>query len=174
MKVHVYIAMSLDGFIAGPNESLDFLNPMQLPDTDYGYADFMAKIDTVIMGRKTYDKLLSFGGEFPFAAQKCVVWSRRPRLSETLVQWHQGPLNDLLKELEQSGSQLIYADGGQLITALLKLHKIDELIISVIPILLGAGTPLFGSLDRHISLHLLKQEAFSSGLVQLHYQVSAA
>ncbi|MFN3528645.1 MAG: dihydrofolate reductase family protein [Bacteroidia bacterium] len=170
MKTKVFIAMSLDGFIAGPNESLDFLNPMQLPDTDYGYADFMAQIDTVIMGRKTYDKLLSFGGDFPFSSQKCVVWSRQPRMSETQVQWHQGPLNDLLEELEQSGSQNIYADGGQLITALLQLHKIDELIISVIPVLLGAGTPLFGSFDRPVSLRLLKQEAFASGLVQLRYE----
>lgn len=145
-KISLFIAMSLDGYIAKPNDDLSFLSLVEKEGEDYGYAEFTASIDTVIVGRKTYDYVLrEIGSSHYDNGQRDVyVISRteRPKVGRTT--FYSGSLKDLVEGLKSEDGKNIYCDGGaQIINELLHLDLIDEYMISVIPVLLGSGTRLF-------------------------------
>jgi dihydrofolate reductase len=169
-KVILYIAMSLDGFIAGPNDELDFLHPMQQEGEDYGYGAFVADVDTVILGRRTYEKVQSMGVPFPHADKQTYVVSRQPLPSVGSTTFYMGDLETLLRDLRSRTGKHIFVDGGAwVVNELLQRHLIDELYISIVPLLLGDGIALFRGGRPTLPLTLVGTKQFSTGLVQLHY-----
>lgn len=172
-KLIVYIAMSLDGYIAGPGDDLSFLSAVETEGEDYGYAAFCKKVDTVIIGRKSYEKVLAMGFDYPHTDKQVYVVSRRPRPEACTdsLQFYCGPLPLLVAQLKSREGAHIYCDGGaEIVTQLLGEQLVDELILSVVPVLLGSGVRLFGECIPATTLTLIDSKSFSSGLVQLHYQ----
>ena len=172
MKASAYIAMSLDGFIARPNGGLDWLSGSE--NEDYGYEKFISTVDTIVLGRKSFEQVLSFG-EWPYAGLRGVVLSRGlptiPGELEEQVECNSLPPRELIDYLENSGAQHLYIDGGKTIQSFLSARLIQELTITVIPILIGDGIPLFGPLEQDIRLELLENRAYPDGLVQIKYRV---
>lgn len=169
-KLVLYIAMSLDGYIAQPNDDLSFLALVAKEGEDYGYYDFLAKVDTVVLGRKTYEWVMRQVPEFPHADKETYIWTRTPKPSTGNTHFYAGPLDELVKKLKQRSGGLIFCDGGaEVVNELLKNKLIDELIISVIPVLLGDGTRLFQPGRPMQTLKLLGTQHFETRLVQLHY-----
>ena len=169
-KVIVYIACSVDGYIAGPNDDLGFLSMVEQEGEDYGYAAFIQNIDTMIVGRKTYDKVQAMGQEYPPAGKKLYVITRSPRPDAGAVKFYTGGPEALVRQLKQEPGRHIYCDGGaEIVNQLLKYNLVDDLIISVIPILLANGTQLFSRGRPKQDLTLVSAKQFEKGLVQLHY-----
>ena len=170
-KVILYIAMSLDGYIAKPNDDLSFLSIVQKPGEDYGYAEFISTVDTVIMGRKTYDWVMKQVPEFPHADKAAYIITRKPRPGRGNTFFYTYKLSDLVRELKSKPGKNIFCDGGaEIVNELLKNDLLDELIISVIPILVGNGTRLFKDNRPEQELVLVDAKSFDTGLVQLHYK----
>ncbi len=172
MQISVFIATSLDGFIARDNGALDWLPQDQTED--HGYNAFFSSIDTMLMGRKTYETILGFT-PFPYEGKRVVVCSRTltevPTPLQSKLEIRAEPLPALLKILETEGTKHLYADGGQIITALLELGVVNKLVLTRVPVLLGAGIPLFGRLSADIVLQHQETKTFASGLVQSIYLV---
>jgi dihydrofolate reductase len=169
-KVIVYIAMSLDGYIAGEGDDLSFLSIVQQDGEDYGYHAFVDTIDTVIIGRKTYDWVCK-QGIIPHEDKSLYIITRNPQLSNTSSRYSSGDLTELMMRLRSEQGKHIYCDGGaELIDSLLNMKMIDECIISIIPTILGGGTPLFRN-HQNIQFNLLNATSFSTGLVQVHYAI---
>ena len=170
-KVVLYIAMSLDGYIAGPDDDLGFLSAVEQQGEDYGYGTFIKTVDTVLVGRKTYDKVLSMVNYFPHAKDKEVfILTRTPRPAEGSITFYSGELAELIEQLKSKEGKNIFVDGGaEVVQQLLAENLIDEMYISVIPVLLGAGIPLFRQGLPQQPLQLQRATAFEKGLVQLHY-----
>lgn len=170
-KVIVYIAASLDGYIAKPNDDLSFLSAVQIEGEDYGYNDFINTIDTVILGRKTYDWVMQQVDVFPHADKNTYVITRTPKPDTGNTQFYTGSLKELVQQLKTQAGKNIFCDGGaEIVNELLKHKLVDEFIISVIPILLGDGVHLFKPGIPEQALILLSAKQFETGLVQLHYQ----
>lgn len=173
-KVIVYIACSVDGYIATKNDDLDWLNKIAKEGEDYGYNAFNDSVDTYIVGRRTYDVVTSLcDGQFPPALKhRCYVVTTQERPSENGVTFFSGDLNTLIEDLRTTSKKDIYCDGGgTLIRELLDKSLIDELIISVIPVLLGDGKRLFLPSEVMQNLKLIRSRSYDTGLVQNHYQV---
>ncbi len=169
-KVILYIAMSFDGYIAKPNDNLDFLKMVEEKGEDYGYNDFIRSIDTVILGRKTYDWVMTQVPEFPHVNEKTFVITRTPRPAEGNINFYSGDLKVLVHQLKNEPGKNIFIDGGaEIVNILLKDRLIDEIYISIIPILLGEGVRLFKDGGPEQMLKLLDVKSFRKGLVQLHY-----
>jgi len=165
----VFIATSLDGCIARPDGGIDWLDPFTTPGEDYGYAAFSASIDTHLLGRATYDTVLRFP-EWPFAGRRVAVWSRRggePRHGETFVS---GPPAEVAERLHAAGARRVYVDGGTTISAFLAADLVDDLTISLIPRVLGAGIRLFQPPLPDVGLRLVEAKPYPNGLVQLRYR----
>ena len=163
--------MSLDGYIAKSNDDLSFLSIVEKEGEDYGYADFVSTIDTVILGRKTYDWVMKQVGEFPHADKYAYIITRtaKPTIGKTV--FYTGDLTDLVRKLKSEKGKNIFCDGGaETVNELLKNDLLDELIISVIPILVGNGTRLFKDGRPEQKLKLLNVKTFDTGLTQLHYK----
>lgn len=163
--------MSLDGYIAKPNDDLGFLSIVEKEGEDYGYADFVKTVDTVILGRKTYDWIMSQVPNFLHADKDTYVITRTLRPSINRTKFYTGNIKDLILRLKQEQGQNIFIDGGaEIVNELLKQKLIDEFIISVIPILVGEGTRLFNDGRPEQNLELLDVRKFETGLTQLHYK----
>lgn len=171
-KLILYIACSLDGYIAKPGDDLSFLAKVAKENEDYGYASFLKQIDTVILGRKTYDWVMTQVPEFPHSDLETFVITSSPKASIGRTHFYTGKLETLIQELKQQKGLSIFCDGGaQLVNALLKEKLLDELIISIIPILLGDGIRLFNNGFPEQELELCSSKSYDTGLVQLHYQI---
>lgn len=169
-QVILYIAMSLDGFIAKDQDNLDFLSIVESPGEDYGYSSFISEVDTIIWGRKTYDKVLSFGIEFPYKNKKCYVLSRTKSGKDENVEFYNGEIKVLIEDLKKKEGKNIYCDGGsEVVFELLKHKLIDKMGISVIPHLVGNGVRLFKDNRPEQSLKFSRSISYPSGLVQLWY-----
>jgi dihydrofolate reductase len=173
VKVSVYIATSLDGFIARKNGDLDWLPAPTEGGEDFGYAEFMSTIDYIVMGRNTFEKALTFGG-WHYDKKVIVLTGREltlpPDLTDKVEALHLPP-RSLLHELERRGVRHIYLDGGVTIQRFLREGLVDEMTITTIPILIGEGLPLFGSLAGDVPLELLTSRSFANGFVQSVYRV---
>lgn len=167
-RVTVYIATSLDQYIARPDGSLDWLESVQVEGEDYGYAAFMAAVDCLVMGRSTWNVVAGFE-PWPYAGKRLVVLTHRPLEASHAEETHAGPLGPLLDRLGASGVRHVYLDGGQTITAGLREGVVDEMILSVLPCLLGAGIPLFGDGMPQTGWTLVETRGYPSGLVQTRY-----
>ena len=170
-KVILYIAMSLDGYIAKPNDDLGFLSIVAKEGEDYGYEKFVSSIDTVILGRKTYDWVMKQVEIFPHANKKTFVITHHKNPNIGNINFYNGNLEDLINTLKSESGKNIFCDGGaQIVNELLKKSLIDEFIISIIPIMLGSGTKLFNEGIPEQQLQLLNVKTFETGLVQLYYK----
>jgi dihydrofolate reductase len=170
-KLFIYIAMSLDGFIATKNDDLSWLDMVDREGEDYGYASFSATVEHYIVGRKTYDKVRQMVGNFPPANQfKCYVLSRTKSGVEDGVTFFNGDVSDLVSDLRTRSDKNIYCDGGgEVIKLLMERDLIDEYIISIIPIVLGDGKRLFIGGTPRQAIELNSTRRYESGLVQLSY-----
>lgn len=170
-NVVLYIATSAEGYIARPDGDLDFLSVVEQAGEDYGYSKFINTVDTVIMGRKTYDKVLSFGIEFPHKARKCYVWSQSRQGNNENVTYFSSSPAQLIADLRKEAGKDIFIDGGaELVHELMKEQLIDRYIISVVPYFIGNGVRLFKSGTSDARLSLTHSVAYPSGLVQLWYE----
>ncbi len=177
VKVSVYIATSLDGFIARGNGDLDWLdeaNAMVPEGEDCGFVEFMNSVDTLLMGRSTYEKVLSFG-EWPYDDTPVVVLSRNqisfPDHLPRIVSHSSEQPAELLDRLAGEGVQHVYVDGGKTIQGFLSEGLVDEITVTVIPVLLGEGISLFGSTKDDIHFTHIRTTAFDFGFVQSTYAV---
>lgn len=162
--------MSLDGYIAKSDGDISFLSKVEKEGEDYGYSDFIKTIDSIIVGRKTYDKALSLGFEYPDQDKDIYVITRTLKPDHGKLKYYSGPLNNLISELKNKHGSNIFCDGGsEIINELLHYNLIDEFIISIIPIILGDGISLFKNGRPRLNLKLVNCEKFGTGLVQLHY-----
>ncbi|PUB32686.1 dihydrofolate reductase [Elizabethkingia sp. YR214] len=172
-KLILYISCSLDGYIAQSGDDLSFLEKVQREGEDYGYNDFTATVDAVIMGRRTYDWILNQGVDFPHWDKEAYIITRTERPSENGVNFYNGNLRDLIIKLKSENGKNIFCDGGaEIVNELLKEKLFDELIISVIPVLLGNGIRLFNAGIPAQDLALVSSKSFESGLMQLHYKIN--
>lgn len=175
----VFIATSLDGFIARKDGSLDWLPGSDgvSDGEDYGYKSFFESIDTLIFGRKTYELASSFP-EWPYKGKKVVVLSRHyPKTLQPISSNADGtslPPPELLSVMEGRGARHIYVDGGATIQSFLRHRLINEITVTCVPVLLGEGISLFGPTGRDIKLHLISTKGFPSGFVQSKYEVDNA
>jgi dihydrofolate reductase len=171
-KLILYISCSLDGYISKPNDDLSFLSIVEKEGEDYGYSDFVATIDTVIVGRKTYDWVIGQGYDFPHADKESYIITRQERPKKGNLTFYNGELKTLLKELKAKQGKNIFCDGGSEIVNQLLMEKLfDELIISVVPIIIGNGIRLFKDGRPEQKLELLSVKNYASGLVQMHYKI---
>jgi dihydrofolate reductase len=169
----VYIAVSLDGYIATTDGGIDWLHDVPNPtESDYGWREFIKRIDALIMGRNTYEKVLTFGG-WPYEKPVFVATSVLedvPSHLEGKVQFIKGPPSDLIAEATRQGYQNLYIDGGITIQGFLAADLVDELILTHIPVLLGDGYPLFGKLADSLKFRHAKTEIYNDILVQSFYE----
>jgi len=174
MMVSVFIGTSLDGFIARPNGDLDFLPPGG--GEPHGYDEFIASVDVIVIGRKTFEKVLTLG-PWPYGDKRVVVLSSRPvdlsAASGGVVEQMAGPPAQIVSQLAASGAHHLYVDGGITIQGFLRAGLIQRLIITRVPVLIGGGVPLFGSLARDIRLRHVATRHYPSGLVSSEYHVAA-
>ncbi len=176
-RCSVFIAATLDGFIARSDDRIDFLSIVERAGEDYGYGEFWKTIDALVVGRKTYDVARGFD-TWPYTGKVCVVLTRDPsalasdaKLEEHGVRLYAGDLAELVVRLGQEGVRRIYVDGGGVIQQFLDEGLIDDMTISTLPILLGDGIRLFGKQKGDIHLEVTRSRAFPSGLVQTEYVV---
>jgi dihydrofolate reductase len=173
-KIRLYIATSLNGKIARPDGSVDWLEGIPNPDkSDYGYAGFYEEIDTTIQGYNTYRQLLSWGIPFPYSGKTNYVLTRKKDIENTedVTFINKAPI-DLIQELKQEkGKDIWLIGGGEINTLLLNAGLVDEIDLFVMPIILPEGIGLFGGLPGETRLGLRKTESFSSGAVRLTYKV---
>jgi len=170
-RLVLYIAMSLDGYIAKPNDDLSFLSIVEKDGEDYGYIDFITTIDTVIIGRRTYDWVMNQVPEFPHSDIDTYVLTRTPRPSVGKTNFYTGDLKSLVLSLKGQEGKSVFVDGGaEVVNELLADNLIDDFIISVIPIMVGEGIRLFKDGRPEQVLELIDVKKFETGLVQLHYR----
>lgn len=175
-KVIVHIASSADGYIARPDGDLDWLTSRPAPEGFYGMNAFMRSIDTMLLGRKTYEASLRLGAKFD-STSRTIVFSRQARPADAppgveFVNDTVGPFVSRLRE--QPGKDIWLMGGGDLIASFLDAQAIDEFVISVVPVFIGDGIPLIARRHRQVPLELQSVESFDDGLVQLHYRVHRA
>lgn len=172
-KVIVHIAASADGYIARPDGDLEWLTSRPAPKGFYGMGAFMNTIDTLIMGRLTYEAGLRLGGTFD-PKNRTIVFSRHAPPAEIPagVEFVNEPIGPFVQRLrERPGKDIWLMGGGDLIGSFFDARAIDEFVISVVPVFIGDGIPLITHRHRHIPLELRSVERFEDGLVQLHYRV---
>ena len=172
MTASVFIGTSVDGFIARPNGDLDFLP--EGGGEPHGYNEFIASVDAIVIGRKTFETVLAFEA-WPYGDMRVVVLSSRPldlsAVPGGVVEQMAGPPAEIVSQLAARGIKHLYIDGGITIQRFLREGAIQRLIITRVPVLIGEGIPLFGSLPRDIRLRHLATRHYPSGLVQSEYQV---
>lgn len=167
-RCSVFIATSLDGYIARPDGTFDFLTLVERPNEDYGFADFFGSVDALVIGRNTYETALAFP-DWPYAGKRCVVLTHREAPSVHGEQFFAGAPGALVEQLGLSGAQRLYVDGGAVIRQFLADGLIDDLTLSIVPVLLGQGVALFGAEVPEQRLVLENSKSYESGLVQLRY-----
>lgn len=174
MTVSVFVGTSVDGFLARPNGDLDFLP--EGGGEPHGYDEFMASVDAIVFGRKTFETVLTLG-PWPYGDKRVVVLSGRPMdLSAAaggVVEQMAGSPAEIVSRLAADGAHNLYVDGGITIQGFLRAGLVDRLVITRVPVLIGEGVPLFGPLPRDIRLRHVATRHYPSGLVQSEYDVLA-
>ncbi len=172
MMTSVFVGTSVDGFLARPNHALDFLDAGG--SEPHGYEEFIATVDVIVIGRKTFDVVLAFP-EWPYGKRQVVVLSSRPldfsKIPNAVVEQMSGDPSAIVEKLSARGFQHAYIDGGNTIQGFLRAGVIQRLTVTRVPILIGEGIPLFGSLPRDVNLRHIATRAYNGGLVQTEYEV---
>ncbi len=173
MRASVFVGVSVDGFIARANGDLDFLP--EGGGEAHGYEEFIRTIDAFVIGRNTYEKVLTFGA-WPYPRKKpVVVLSARPlppAPPKALVECMSGAPADIVARLDARGIGHIYVDGGVTIQRFLQAGLVQRLIVTRVPVLIGTGIPLFGALRHDILLRHVRTTSYKSGLVQSEYVIA--
>ena len=170
-KIILSLAISLDGYIAKPDGDVEWLKKIPNPDKiDYGFSAFYEAIDTTIMGNNTYKEILGFNIPFPFQDKENFVISRTNKCDAEFVHFT-SDISTLVKDLKSKrGKDIWLVGGGQINTEFLNKGFIDELLIRIVPIVIGEGIPLFSNKPDEVIFKLMKTETFSTGTIQLTYQ----
>ena len=172
MKASVFVGTSVDGFIARRNGDFDFLP--EGGGEPHGYDEFMASVDVLVIGRHTYEKVLTFD-RWPFVGKRTVVLSSRPldpaKFSDAVVERMSGTPAEITERLSASGSRHAYVDGGITVQRFLRARLVQRIIVTRVPVLIGDGIPLFGSLPADVLLRHVLTTAYPSGLVKSEYEV---
>jgi len=172
MANYIYIATSLDGFIATVDGGIDWLNDIPNPEnSDFGFSEFMSGIDALVMGRNTFEKVLSFGF-WPYEKPVFVLSNTLQSIPEKYkkkAELINGDVKDIVKELNSRGFLNLYIDGGKVIQGFLREDLIDEMFITLVPVLLGDGIPLFGKLPQHLDFRNTGTKDLNDILVKNHY-----
>ena len=173
MSNFIYIATSIDGFIAENDGGIGWLEDIPNPDqSDFGFSDFLAKIDAIVMGRKTFEKVLTFK-DWPYSHPVFVLSNSGLHVPDALIGKARvlaGRPREIVDTLAAQGYKNLYIDGGVTIQGFLKEDLIDEMIITTIPVLLGRGIPLFGSLPEKVKFSLDKSEILAGSMVKTYYR----
>ncbi|MCW8277437.1 dihydrofolate reductase [Pseudomonas sp. PCH199] len=171
---HVFIATSLDGYIARLDGDIDWLLQRDDQTEDHGYSDFIADKDVIVMGRGSYEKVLTF--DTWFYDRPVVVLSEQladspvPEALKGKLRFSNLAPGDVMEELARQGVRRVYVDGGQLVQSFLRDGLVANMVITTVPVLIGSGRPLFGALGQDIELKLVSSRCFPSGLVQSTYR----
>ena len=172
MKISVFCGTSVDGFLARPDGALDFLPPGG--GEPHGYDEFIATVDTIVIGRKTFETVLGFEA-WPYGTKRVVVLSSSPLdlggVRGGRVEQMGGAPADIVAELIATGTRHIYVDGGITIQGFLRAGLVQRLVVTRVPVLIGQGIPLFGSLPHDVRLRHVSTRHYASGLVQSEYEV---
>jgi dihydrofolate reductase len=174
MKISVFVGTSVDGFIARPNGELDFLPPGG--GEPHGYNEFIATVDAIVIGRKTFETVLAME-DWPYEKKRVVVLSSRAvDLSKArgAVEQMGGSPAEIVAKLAASGAHHLYIDGGITVQGFLRAGLVQRLVITRVPVLIGEGIALFGSLPHDVRLRHVATRSYASGLVQSEYQVVAS
>ncbi len=173
-KNYVFIARSLDGYIADKNGAIDFLHTVPNPgQKDLGYNKFLAKVEAIVMGRVTFETVLSFNIPWPYTLPVFVVSNSLKEVADEYknkVEIVNGTPQAIIGQLNKKGYTQLYIDGGTTIQSFLKEDLIDELTISTIPVLLGGGIPLFGALSKNLEFAWVESEIFLNAITQDTYR----
>lgn len=175
ITAHVFIATSLDGYIARLDGDIDWLLQRDDPQEDHGYADFIADKDCIVMGRGSYEKALTFE-KWPYhlpvlVLSKQLAGAPVPKELQGTVSFSSLSPMDTMKELAQKDVRRVYIDGGRIVQSFLRDRLVEDMVITTVPVLIGTGRPLFGALSNDIDLALVSSRCFHSGLVQTTYRV---
>ncbi|PAF16519.1 dihydrofolate reductase family protein [Terribacillus saccharophilus] len=169
-KLVLFIAASLDGYIATKEESLEWLFSVE-GEGDNGYSEFYDTVDTVLMGKKTYDWVINHIEDFPYQNKACYVFTRSEVMDTEHVQFIKDDIVSFTNQLkQQDGRNIWIVGGGELLSSFMKEKLLDELILTVSPVLLGSGIPLFKEGQYHADLTLKRTRRFNQ-FVELHYEV---
>lgn len=171
---HVFIAASLDGYIARPDGDIGWLLQRDDPAEDHGYLDFIADKDMVVMGRGNYEKVLGVD-PWPYdrpvtVLSKQLAGTPVPAALQGKVRFSEAAPAQAMAELEGQGVRRVYVDGGQLLQSFIRAGLVEDMVITTVPVLIGAGRPLFGTLPHDLDLALVGSRSFPSGLVQSTYR----
>jgi dihydrofolate reductase len=176
-KVILYIAASLDGYIARPNGDVDWLDKYLDDTEDYGYTDFYKSVGTVVMGRKTYDQVLTFGA-WPYKGAKTYVVTSAPKAfrfaerAKDSIEAYSGNLPELISKIKRESHKDIWlVGGGELIAGFINDYLIDEVIITIVPRILGTGIPLFKPNRTEVSMVFKYEKSYLNGVIQLSYSL---
>lgn len=170
MKISVYIAASLDGFIATNTGAVDWLEAIE-GDGDNGYGRYYSEVDAVVMGRKTYEVILGFDIPFPYRGKDCFVFTNQLAGSNEEATFINGTIDDLISALSTKDFKKVWiVGGGMLISELMNRHLVDEMIVTVAPVLLGSGVPLFRGISDFHALRLTDTTRYGQ-LVEMRYVV---
>jgi dihydrofolate reductase len=172
VKASVFVGTSLDGFIARPNGEFDFLSPSG--DVPHGYDEFIATVDAIVMGRNTFGTVNGMA-EWPYGNKLVIVLTTRPLPSESrreTIELMEGTPHQITERLAARGIEHIYVDGGITVQRFLNAGLIDRLIVSRVPVIIGAGIPLFGPTDHDIALEHIATRTHATGLVQSEYALA--
>jgi dihydrofolate reductase len=175
MRLSVFCGVSVDGFLARPDDALDFLHTgEQVP---HGFTEFFASVDVVVIGRRTFEVVLKLGLLALYGKKPVVVLSSRPLdLSSVAggnVEQTSGEPSEIKGQLKARGFGHVYVDGGTTIQRFLAARCIDRLVITRVPVLIGAGIALFGPVPRDIWLRHVETRSYTGGLVQSEYEIDA-
>ena len=163
-----FLGSSLDGFIAGPDDELDWLERGGGPPEDHGFAPFFASVDALLIGRRTWEVVSRFPA-WPYGEKPVFVLTRRPAEGRHGERFLQGSPAEVLAALGDAGARRVYVDGGRVVSRVLAAGLLDELTISILPVVLGRGIPLFVDAGPERWLDLASSRAFGGGMVQLRY-----
>ena len=175
MKLSVFCGVSVDGFLARPDHGLDFLETGE--QEPHGFEEFYASVDVVVIGRKTFEVVLGFGGWY-YGKKPVIVLSSQPvdfsSVKGGVVEQMSGEPAEVVARLKKHGFKHAYIDGGITIQRFLAAGLIDRMVITRVPVLIGAGIPLFGAVPKDISLRHVATRSYKGGLVQSEYEPGAA
>lgn len=165
--------MSLDGFIAGPNGDLAWLDePANPTESDYGFFAFMDSVDALVMGRNTFDFVANYDGPWPYSKPLVVASKSLTEVPNKAVDTEifAGSPHEILAMAADRGWSKLYIDGGALVTSFVRLGLLDELTATVLPVALGAGVPVFGALEQYEWFELASSTVINDTLVQSTYR----